>query len=246
MQGADAMTGVLRVEYQSVFHAGTREELLRETVRLTRRLEFQTISATVIVDRPSGEPQFISVDNTPAGFLDTFLDPEVGKRDPVSQHCKRSNIPIIWDQSTYVSAGMGAQWEHQAQFGYRCGISLALHMRGGKHLLIGIDRDQALPKDSVAVERMVSSLLMFAVHAQDALVRILLPEALAANRPQLSPRELETLRWTLEGKTAWEIGRILGIAEDTAARHAYNATQKLSCANKHHAAVRALRMGLIQ
>lgn len=142
-------------------------------------------------------------------------------------------------------AGKGAKWEHQARLGYRRGIALALHLPVGKHLMVGVDRDQALPKDVAAVERMVSSLLMFSVHAQDALMRVLLPEALAPTEVQLTARELETLRWTMEGKTVWEVGRILGIAEDTVARHANSATQKLGCANKHHAAVTAVRFGLI-
>ena len=30
--------------------------------------------------------------------------------------------------------------------------------------------------------------------------------------PRLTARELEVLRWTMEGKTAWETGAILGIS----------------------------------
>lgn len=62
----------------------------------------------------------------------------------------------------------------------------------------------------------------------------------------LTPRELECLRWTAEGKTAWEVGQILGISAQTAARHLSNATQKLGGVNKHHAVVKALRMKLIR
>jgi DNA-binding CsgD family transcriptional regulator len=240
------MTGVLQGEMLSMFEAKSREEVFTQVVRFAHRLEFQTISATVVIDRLSGEPEFIAVDNTPEAFLDTFIDMNKGRQDPVCQHCKKSNLPIVWDQSTYVRAGKGDMWEHQARFGYRHGIALALHLPAGRHLLVGIDRDQALPDDPSAVERMVSSLLMFSVHAQDALMRVLLPEALMSDRLQLTPRELETLRWTLEGKTAWEIGRILGIAENTAIRHAHSASRKLGCSSKHHAVVKALRLGLIQ
>ena len=62
----------------------------------------------------------------------------------------------------------------------------------------------------------------------------------------LTPRELEALRWTIDGKTAWEIGRILSISEQTAVRHLNNATPKLECVNKHHAVVKAMRLGLVQ
>ena len=62
----------------------------------------------------------------------------------------------------------------------------------------------------------------------------------------VTPRELETLRWTMEGKTAWEVGRVLGITERTVALHVNNATHKLGCVNKHQAVLKALKMGLIR
>jgi LuxR family transcriptional activator of conjugal transfer of Ti plasmids len=43
----------------------------------------------------------------------------------------------------------------------------------------------------------------------------------------LSPREFECLAWTAQGKSAWEIGRILGISRRTAAFHLNNAKAKL-------------------
>jgi DNA-binding CsgD family transcriptional regulator len=61
----------------------------------------------------------------------------------------------------------------------------------------------------------------------------------------LTERELEALRWTMEGKTAWEVGSILGISEQTAVRHLSNATRKLGCVHKHHAVVTAMRLGLL-
>ena len=52
----------------------------------------------------------------------------------------------------------------------------------------------------------------------------------------------ESLRWTMEGKTAWEGGHVLGISERTAALHVNNATHKLGCVNKHQAVLKALRL----
>ena len=60
---------------------------------------------------------------------------------------------------------------------------------------------------------MVADLQLFAVLAQDAALRVLLPAVPDATAVSLTPRELESLRWTMEGKTAWEVGNILGITE---------------------------------
>jgi DNA-binding CsgD family transcriptional regulator len=155
-------------------------------------------------------------------------------------------VPIIWNQDTYVSTGLGEKWESQAEYGYRTGIALALHLPEGRHFFLGVDRDQPLPPSPAEVTRLVADLQLFAVHAQDAALRMLLPAMPQGDVPALTPRELESLRWTMEGKTAWEVGNILGISERTAVLHVNNATHKLGCINKHQAVLKALRMGLIR
>ena len=131
------------------------------------------------------------------------------------------------------------------QFGYNTGIAMALHLPEGRHFVLGVDRDKPLPADAAELQRVVADLQLFAVHAQDAAMRILVPQGLQPERPALTPRELEGLRWTMEGKTAWEVGAILGISERTAVLHVNNAMHKLGCVSKHAAVLKALRLGLI-
>lgn len=240
------METMLQGGYLSVFEAKNREELHRELEKFTQQLGFQTFAAVAVIDHFLGEPEFINVDNTPAGFRDTFNDLALAKVDPVLQHCKHNSVPIIWNQATYVKANQGPKWEHQAKFGYRCGINLALHMPEGRHFVLGVDRDQPLPNNPAEVTRMVAELQLFAVHAQEASMRILVPSASEPDVPSLTPRELETLRWTMEGKTAWEVANVLGISERTAVLHANNAMHKLGCVNKHQAVLKALRLGILR
>lgn len=237
---------MLQGSYQSILEARDRKEFREEVVRFTKQLGFDTVAAVTVVDHPVSDTEFIAIDNAPEAFRDTMEDPRNGQLDPVLQHCKRQSVPIIWDQSTYLSAGQIEMWEAQAQFGYRTGICLALHMPEGRHFVLGVDRDQALPKDTGEITRMVADLQLFAVHAQDTAMRVLVPQRLQPERPKLTPRELDSLRWTMEGKTAWEVGAILGIAERTAVLHINNAMHKLGCTNKHQAVLKALRLGLIR
>jgi len=172
---------------------------------------------------------------------------ENGRRDPVMQHCKRQSVPIIWNQSTYTDGGQGDVWEEQARYGYCSGIAMALHMPEGRHFVLGVERDQQMPSDPNELMRIVADLQLLTVHAQEAAARIFVPvspdQSLATN---LTPRELESLRWTMEGKTAWEVGNILGISERTAVLHVNNAMHKLGCVNKHQAVLKALRLGLLR
>ncbi|HEX2540101.1 MAG TPA: autoinducer binding domain-containing protein [Caldimonas sp.] len=237
---------MLQSGFTSVLKSRNRDELQEEVVGFTRRLGFETVSATVVIDHLLGEAEFITVDNTPRAYRELFQNRENWRRDPVMQHCKRHSMPIIWDQGTYLSQGLGDKWEEQARFGYRHGIAMALHMPEGRHFFLGVDRDQPVPPDAAEITRLVADLQLFAVHAQDAALRILTPVMSAPGAPSLTPRELETLRWTMEGKTAWEVGNLLGISERTAALHVNNATHKLDCVNKHQAVLKALRLGLIR
>jgi DNA-binding CsgD family transcriptional regulator len=238
--------GMLQGGFTEVLSSRDRDEFRGEIVAFTRRLGFQTVSATVVIDHMLGEAEFITVDNTPNAYKEHFQNFENGRRDPVMQHCKRQSVPIVWNQATYVHQGLGEKWEEQARFGYSNGIALALHMPEGRHFFLGVERDQPVTTNPGELTRVVADLQLFAVHAQDAALRILTPASIEPGAPALTPRELETLRWTMEGKTAWEVGNVLGITERTAALHVNNATHKLGCANKHQAVLKAIRLGLIR
>ena len=231
--------------YAAVLQARNRDEFRDEVVRFTQSLGFETVSAITVIDRGLGKSDFINIDNTPVEYTQIYTDPRLQRRDPVMQHCRRQSVPIIWNQDTYVESGVGELWEHQARFGYRTGIAMALHLPDGKHFLLGVDRDTPLPDDAAELQRLVADLQLFAVHAQDSAMRLLLPAAHQPERPSLTPRELETLRWTMEGKTAWEAGVLLGISERTVVFHVNNAMHKLGCINKQQAVLKALRLGLI-
>jgi len=236
---------MLQGGYTAVMHSRSRDEFRDEVSRFARRLEFEYFSAMLVVDHAIGRSQFITVDNTPTGYKDTFRDTTEWQLDPVMQHCKRQSVPIIWNQETYTAQNRGSFWEEQARFGYRTGIAMALHMPDGRHFMLGMDRDSALPSDPTELTRVVAELQLFAVHAQDAAVRLLLPRDAMQERPKLTPREVEALKWTMAGKTAWEVGQVLAISERTVVMHLQNAMHKLDVTTKHQAVIKALGFGLI-
>jgi DNA-binding CsgD family transcriptional regulator len=236
---------MLRAGYSSVLHAASRDDFRDEVVRFSRQLGFSTVSAMAVVDVTVGRSAFASIDNAPDGYLQAINDVPSMRRDPVMQHCRRHTWPIVWDQDTYTSQGLGELWEEQARFGYRTGIAMALHLPDGRHFAMGVERDKPLPNDGGELTRLVADLQLFAVHAQDAALRVLSPTIPGLALPSLTPRELEALHWTMAGKTAWEMGAILGISERTAVLHVNNAMKKLGCSSKHQAVLKALRLGLI-
>jgi DNA-binding CsgD family transcriptional regulator len=61
----------------------------------------------------------------------------------------------------------------------------------------------------------------------------------------LTEREREVLAWVAQGKSAWEIGKILNIAKRTVDEYAATAYRKLGAVNRAQAVAIAVRDRLI-
>ena len=67
----------------------------------------------------------------------------------------------------------------------------------------------------------------------------------AAPQPRLSDRQLECLAWAQEGKSAGDIGQILGISGRTVEGHLAKACEALDVRTRIQAVVRARELGLL-
>ena len=228
-----------------VWEAQTVEDFKKEVVGFARSLEFNTVSTVYVIDQSATHTEFFAIDNVPVGYHQTFHDVNFGRRDPVMQHCKANSIPLVWDWRNYRAAGEMDIWEEQAAFGIRQGIALALHMPLGRHFTIGLDWNQSPTHSAGRLTDMIAEAQLFAVHANEAARRIFDPECLPGRQIELTPRELEALRWTVDGKSAREISDILNISERTVVFHLHNATVKLKCRNKFHACIKAMQLRIL-
>jgi DNA-binding CsgD family transcriptional regulator len=75
--------------------------------------------------------------------------------------------------------------------------------------------------------------------------RLLVPKYAPETLITMTLREKEVLRWTAEGKTAYEIGQILDVSERTVNFHINNVVTKLGASNKTQAAVKAATLGML-
>lgn len=62
---------------------------------------------------------------------------------------------------------------------------------------------------------------------------------------KITLREKEIISWVAEGKTALEIGVILGRSEHTIRKHVRNISEKLEVMNSAHLVAKAMRRGII-
>lgn len=224
----------------------TFEKLL---VAFAADIDFGIVTAAVAVDSPGRGPggAYETVANTAAAYTKAAKHVPYAGRDPVLERLKRLSVPICYDQSLYVGEGAADLWDFQAPFGLRNGIAIAMHLPEGKHFLLGFDSDHALPADGPRLVRMLGSLALLASFAQPAAFRLSATIGQRQDRAsiRLTARELEVLRWTLDGKTAWEISQILAISYDTVLSHLKNSMCKCGVRSKHQAALKAVTIGQI-
>jgi DNA-binding CsgD family transcriptional regulator len=68
----------------------------------------------------------------------------------------------------------------------------------------------------------------------------------APSSHSLTLREVEVLTWVARGKSAWEAGKVLGIAKRTVDEHVASAVRKLGAANRTEAIALAVRHHIVE
>ena len=238
-------------DYLDVSQAQDKATFTALLVGVAADAGFGIATGGLAVDRGPGiGGAFELLGNAPAAYL--AVAPSMPySRDPVLRRLKTTSSAIWYDQSTYVAGDAIDLWDFQAPFGYRTGITVALHLPRRQHFILGFDRDQPLPKKEGDLIEMLASLQFLAGFAVDAAQR-LFGDAESVSlcdgereRPLLTLRQVEVLNWTLAGKTGWEVGQILSISIDTVNFHLKLAMRKLDATSKHQAALKAARLGLL-
>ena len=230
---------------QAILHVESVREFSQHIAQFAESIDLDFVGATVITDHSCGLTQFESVTNAPIGYLEDFQDMACARLDPVSQHCKRTSLPIVWDRDDYVSCGRGDFWEHQAAFGLRSGVSMAFHLPRGRHFLFGATSSKLSCASEKRVRELVEDVLQFAAYAQAAAFDLCIPYEQAGEGTALAKGELEALRWNADGLSDWEVGRQMSISATEVALRLRRAMLKLGCTNKYETALRAIRLGLL-
>ena len=230
-----------------VLHAGSVKDFTKQITEFVQGLGFSTVAALVVTDHSPTLTEFQAVTNAPDAYRQDFDNLEAGRIDPVSQHCKRSNSPIVWDRRTYAAPQEQELWEHQAEFGYRSGIAFAVHPGRGRHFMFGANWDHDRCTDVANYKAVFEDLLAFASHAQAAAFDLCIPARPdPSNSWSLARSELEALRWSMDGNTSWEVAQKMSLSERHATLLLRRAMKKLNCSSKYEAALRAIQLGLIE
>lgn len=185
--------------------------------------------------------------NYPQEWRQRYEDKLYIHYDPVVAVGRRSRLPFFWDNSGFISPYRKAEQKvfHEAgSFGINTGYSIPIAGQKGELALFSVAArtEKALMQ---AVNGSAHLIYVLALHLHDHVATLVDDNAPEHHTITLTARELECLKWTAEGLTTEQIADRMAISAATVNYHFSKIVPKFGAANRHHAAIKAVRMGLV-
>ncbi len=183
--------------------------------------------------------------NFPPEWCHRYFERKYRVIDPVVRRTPMVSAPFLWDELAKQCQLQPAEQrvlDEAREAGLKHGMSVPLFGPLGRVSVVSF----ASPFDDVDPQDRMRHLSALAWQFHHAFAEIARPKESSQDRSTtLSEREKDCLRWVAEGKSSWEIGKILNVSENTVNFHMKNASRKLGAANRMHAVVKAIRLNLI-
>ncbi|MFN4014605.1 MAG: LuxR family transcriptional regulator [Reyranella sp.] len=195
---------------------------------------------------PDGPRVPLYLSNYPQAWTAHYTQSDFKSHDIIVSHATQSFRPFLWAdlRRDALTKSQRPVFDDAIAFGLRAGGNIPLHGPRNAKATLTVAND--CPDSEFARLFMARrhELQLVAAYVHEKILQLGLDRA-PPDRLKLSPRELDVLAWSAKGKTRWEIGEILGVAEVTVKKHLLGASRKLSATNKTQAIAVAIVHGLI-
>lgn len=178
----------------------------------------------------------------PGAWGEHYLTARLSRYDPSIQAIFTHPSAFTWSEieQNITSKTSREVFEQARAFGAHSGLVVPVHGPLGDVMGVTLVSEQ---KDFDSQTRMTMQVAstIFATRglALSEIEREVSPD------PNLSRREIQCVYWINEGKTDWEIGRILGISEDTVAYHLKKVKAKLGVSRRSQIPISAWLRGVL-
>lgn len=225
-----------------VSSVGDEGSLTQKIVDLIELLDFNFFSFVFHQSIPNSKLQTRVLNNYPVQWQRRYQEKEYSKIDPVLRLALRTRTLVKWSDNLF--ARSTTLWEEAKLAGLAVGLSQSGWSRGGAYTVLSLARsDSSL--DSNALTDLQPYILLLSDVVTSRSQEIIDHMEPRANRTLLTQREIEVLRWSVNGKKALELAAILGVTESTINFHLHNARRKLGFKTKFQAATYASKLGLL-
>ncbi len=190
--------------------------------------------------------EFIALSDYPEGWIEQYISGEVVNFDPRLLASQRTNVGFGWDRLheiidlTPVHHRIIERARHAGiEDGFTVPANIPGELNGSCNFAVGPAREA--PRANFPMAQLVGSFAFEA--ARGMVIRM---RGLNSARPvKLTERQLECIVLVARGKTDWEIGKILGISEETVKQHIADARMRYDVTKRMQVVLRALYDGLV-
>jgi len=187
--------------------------------------------------------RLIVATSLPAEYVMEFDRAKLLHKCPAAPIIAESALPFSWsidDKDPRRGLAFSKQLlDLQRRFGIPAHVAMGLNSGDGDRFVLEFAGARPILRQ---VE--LNEIGMLSLHAFDVFDRIRRTSNATVSTP-LTTRELEVVRWTAQGKTSVEIGRILSLSDHTVNAYMTNAIKKLDCVNRTQLVAKAIRLKLI-
>ena len=216
------------------------------SISLLVKYEFFLLGMLMPISATSSE--LFKVDNYPEEWKNHYAEQKYLHKDPAFHYAMSNYLPIDWqcllEEGALKSDGREVILQAK-KFGLNTGFTIPIHGVLGQFGVINYATASLENGTDHQLRKAISVTQLLVPSLQEAIKRICCNQLTSA-ASFLTKREVECLIWATEGKSSWEISRILGCSEHTAIFHLKNASVKLGASNRYQAISKAMLSGIIQ
>jgi DNA-binding CsgD family transcriptional regulator len=178
----------------------------------------------------------------PASWLARYLGMGYADVDPILREGFRRALPFEWRELEAGDAGEAAFLADAAAHGVGPhGYSIPVSTKHGHRGLFAVSFSRSAEEWAEFLAITQSAL----IHIANRLHGRVVLELFGEDRPRLTPRELECLRWIALGKDTTAIATILSISPHTTRDYVKSVHYKLDCVTSAQAVTKAVKLGLL-
>jgi DNA-binding CsgD family transcriptional regulator len=246
-EAADYSTEAPRIDphhVKALFEdVGTVQKLRELLTAFSAQFRLDNFFFLAVCPPALGQFETTIVSNLPTEWCSLYKQQQLVELDPTARHCRLRITPSLWwresEPAGSVQAKENAIFIQQARREGLCsGVSFPIHGARGVWGMLNLSSRDGLPQSRERLEWCMPYGQIVGGYLLEAAIRISAPHDTHLYR-QLTKREEECLTWCSEGKTSWEIAKILGISERTVFFHVQNASRKLNASTRTQAVRRA-------
>jgi len=218
------------------------DELIRDFAQITRKFGFTASACGASVTAGNKRTTRFFFCNWPTDWQNIYVSRDWAHHDVMMTEAARKMRPYSWEEARNGRKLTDAENEVYVaarRYGWIERLAIPIHGPGGYQGVVTLDAKESCNRsvtDTVLLQAMALPL-----HERCRKERFVQDNTGVA----LTKREIECIKWVAAGKTDWEIGQLLGLAEATAHFHVERAKKKLNARTRAQAVALLVLQGLL-